>query len=344
MKEIWSRCGCSEMKHYHHGISKIRSLFVDISSPTLPAALSSGKLRQFLQRHPLVCYFVMAYGFSWLAWLPYILSQTGLGVLPIQLSQLAILPGAYLGPLLSGFLMTAATEGKPGVYRLLHRIILWRVGWQWYLLVLIGVPGIIVLGFLTLPGAMVALHLSSFPQLVAFFPLFLLLEIFTSGLAEEPGWRGFALPRLQDRYGPLQGTVILGLLWGGWHLPLFLTKWAANASGLAIFGFILSVVGTAIVITWVFNHTRGSLLIAILLHATIDAFSSAAATTGLFSLQWMLNNEYLAQLISFGVVGVVLIVVTRGRLGYQRASSPSDTAPILNDGTPLSLSNESIVR
>lgn len=291
---------------------------MDISLSTRPVVPSPGKLRLFLQRHPLVCYFAMAYGFSWLAWLPYILSQTGLGVLPFQLSQFAILPGAYLGPLLSGFLMTAATEGKPGIYRLLRRLILWRVGWQWYLLVLIGVPGIVVLGFLTLPGAMTSLHLSSFPQLVAFFPLFLLLEIFTSGLAEEPGWRGFALPRLQDRFGPLSGTVILGLLWGGWHLPLFLTKWAANASGLAIFGFMLSVICTAVVITWVFNHTRGSLLIAILLHATIDAFSSAAATTGLFSIQWMLTNEYVAQLISFGVVTVLLIVVTRGRLGYQK--------------------------
>ncbi len=110
--------------------------------------------------------------------------------------------------------MTAATEGKPGIYRLLRRLVLWQVGWLWYLLVLIGVPAIVVLGFLTLPGAMASLHLSSFPQLVAFFPIFLLLEIFTSGLAEEPGWRGFALPRLQDRFGPLSGTVILGLLWG----------------------------------------------------------------------------------------------------------------------------------
>ncbi len=157
---------------------------MDISLSTRPVVPSPGKLRLFLQRHPLVCYFAMAYGFSWLAWLPYILSQTGLGVLPFQLSQFAILPGAYLGPLLSGFLMTAATEGKPGIYRLLRRLILWRVGWLWYLLVLIGVPAIVVLGFLTLPGAMASLHLSSFPQLVAFFPLFLLLEIFTSGLAE----------------------------------------------------------------------------------------------------------------------------------------------------------------
>ena len=213
-------------------------------------------------------------------------------------------------------------------------MIVWRVGWQWYLVVLIGVPATIVLGFFTLPGGVAALHPSSFPQLVLFFPLLLLLEIFTSGLAEEPGWRGFALPRLQDRYGPLQGTIILGLLWGGWHLPLFLTKWAANASGLAVGEFLLLVIGTAVVITWVFNHTRGSLLRAVLLHSTIDAFNSGVASTSLVSLQWLLKNEYLTQLISFGVVTLLLIVITRGHLGYQRVSSPAGAVPTVNDGTP----------
>lgn len=103
---------------------------MSVSSSTHPAVSSPGKLRQFLQQHPLVGYFVMAYGFSWLAWLPFILSKGGLGLLPVSLSQFAIIPGAFLGPLLSGFLMTAAIEGRPGVQRLLRRFIVWRVGWQ----------------------------------------------------------------------------------------------------------------------------------------------------------------------------------------------------------------------
>ncbi len=301
-----------------------------ISSSSRPVVPSS-KLQQLMQRHPLVCYFVMAYGFSWLGWLPYILSLSGLGILHVQLSQFATLPGAYLGPLLSGFLMTAAMEGKPGVHRLLRRFILWRVGWQWYLVILIGIPATIFLGFLTQPGAVAALHFP-FLQLLLFFPLLLVMEIFTSGLAEEPGWRGFALPHLQHRYGPLVGTIILGLLWGAWHLPLFLTGWALSVSGLEICEFMLAAICIAIVITWVFNHTRGSLLMVALLHATVDAFNTVAAMTGLFSMQWMQKNNYLALLIAFGVAALLLIVVTRGRLGYQRASSSSDAMPILNDG------------
>src|SRR5947209_2346781 len=137
-------------------------------------ALSSQKgMRSFMQRHALVCYFLMAYGFSWIAWVPYVLSQDGLGLLPVHLTQLGVLPGAYLGPLLSGFLMTAALEGKPGVGRLLRRFVLWRVGWQWYPLIVCGIPIVIMAGFLALPGAEKALHIS-FPQLVLFFPLLLI--------------------------------------------------------------------------------------------------------------------------------------------------------------------------
>jgi membrane protease YdiL (CAAX protease family) len=272
-----------------------------------------------MQRHALVCYFLMAYGFSWITWIPFVLSQDGLGLLPFRPGQAALVPGAFLGPCMSGFLMTAALEGKPGVGRLLRRFVQWRVNWYWYPLILCGVPIVITAGFLALPGAEQALHFP-FPGLFLLFPLLLIIEILTSGLAEEPGWRGFALPHLQQQLGPLLGSCLLGLLWGGWHLPLFLTDWGNGAGWLEIGEFILSTVSVAIMFSWVFNHTRGSLLIAILLHATIDAFTSTAAGAGLFSLQWMVKHGNLAILLGSGAVALVLVVVTRGRLGYQRAS------------------------
>lgn len=286
-------------------------------------------IRSFLQRHALVCYFVMAYGFSWIAWIPFVLSQDGFGLLPFHPGQAALLPGAFLGPCLSGFLMTAALEGKPGVARLLRRIIQWRVSWYWYPLILGGVPIFIMVGFLAQPGAEQVLH-NPFPDLFLVFPLLLIVEILTSGLAEEPGWRGFALPHLQQRFGPLLGSVILGLLWGGWHLPLFLTDWGNGAGWLEICEFVLDTVVFAIVFSWIFNSTRGSLLIAILLHATIDAFTSTAAVTGLFPEQWVGKHGNMAILIGFGIIALVLAVITRGHLGYQRASSPSDAALPLN--------------
>jgi hypothetical protein len=123
---------------------------MDIMQSSHPSVNSSNRLQQIMRRHPLACYFLLAYSISWLGWLPYVLSQSGLGLLPFP-SQLAGLPGGY-GPLVAGLLMTGVTGGKAEVRRLLHRLVLWRVGWQWYLFALIGVPAIFVLGFLPLPG------------------------------------------------------------------------------------------------------------------------------------------------------------------------------------------------
>jgi membrane protease YdiL (CAAX protease family) len=293
---------------------------MNVPSSTRPVVSSPEKPRKIMQRYPLVCYFLMAFGFSWIAWVPFVLSLDGQGLLPFRPGQVALLPGAFLGPFLSGFLMTAATEGKPGVGRLWRRIVQWRVGWYWYPVIVCGVPIVIVAGLLPLPGVEAAIH-PVVPQILWVFPLLLIVEILTSGLAEEPGWRGFALPRLQQQYGPLLGGgVMLGILWQCWHLPLYLTDWGGGAGWLRICEAIIGNIGLTIVMTWVFNRTRGSLFTAILLHATLDAFGATAGTS-LFSPQWMQQNGDLSLLIGFGVVALVLVILTRGRLGYQQASS-----------------------
>jgi membrane protease YdiL (CAAX protease family) len=289
---------------------------------------SSGKLRQFLQRYPLICYFVMAYGFSWIAWIPYVFAQDGLGVLPVHLTQAGLVPGAFIGPILAGFLMTGAMEGKPGVKHMLRRMVQWRVAWYWYLVPLVVVPALTLLGFMTLPGAKQALH-PVFPQLFWIFPAALVLEIFTSGLAEEPGWRGFALPRLQKRFGPLLGTVILGMLWQCWHLPLYLTEWGRGAGMEQISLSVASSIGISILITWVFNHTQGSLLMAILIHAALDAFG-VTLLTSFFTPAWLEKNSYLALLIGFGTFAILITVFTRGRLGYKQTSVPTDITTVLD--------------
>jgi membrane protease YdiL (CAAX protease family) len=187
-------------------------------------------LRGLIRRRPLICYFVLANLLSWAAWTPYILSATGLGVLHVHFPSVlgstqivGVLPGAYLGPILSAFLVTAVADGRAGLRRWAGRLLKWRVSWRWYLSVLVGVPAVLTLTSLALTGG----HVQAPPAsaLVAYLPI-LLLELVTTGVAEEPGWRDFALPRLQRRYGPLVGTLILGPLWGAWHLPLFLSEWA----------------------------------------------------------------------------------------------------------------------
>lgn len=107
-------------------------------------------------RYPLTFYFVIAYGFSWLVWVPLALSEDGAGLLsfhsPIGASASVVI-ASFVGPFLSAFIMTGITEGREGIRRLLRRCVLWRVGFGWYLFILIGIPMILVLGVIVLPGA-----------------------------------------------------------------------------------------------------------------------------------------------------------------------------------------------
>jgi membrane protease YdiL (CAAX protease family) len=305
---------------------------MNISTSSRPSVSERGNLRGFMSRHPLVSYFLMAYGFSWLAWLPIVLSQDGLGLLPIHLSDAWGLLGVF-GPLLSAVLVAATISGKIGIRHLLRQLFLWRVGWQWYLFIFLGVPGLLMLGTLASPQLAAALQVPT-PQLVLALLPALVFQFLAVGFGEEPGWRGFALPRLQQRYGPLGGTLILGVLWGGWHLPWSLTDSGAagtssGATLLTMGGIILSVTSVAIVMTWVFNRTQGNVLISgMLLHAMLNAFADVGLTS-FFPPQLVAEAAPLPLLIGFGVASLLLISVTRGRLGYRRASSPPDHKSVL---------------
>jgi membrane protease YdiL (CAAX protease family) len=226
--------------------------------------------------------------------------------------------------------MTGATEGRVGIRRFLRRLVLWRLGLRWYLFALIGVPVVMALGTVIVPKGMAALLALGPGYVPTYLIWFLIIAIIGGPLLEEPGWRGFALPRLQLLHGSLMGTVILGLLWALWHLPEFLVPaWAKSSGGsgfLDILKFVVIAIAFAIVITWVFNNTRGSVLMAILVHASIDTFTMPMTT--LFSPSEMANII----LVSFGALALLVVVLTRGRLGYQhyrQEEEPDpDTAPI----------------
>src|SRR5215212_4037399 len=163
---------------------------------------ASPQPRGLLARHPLVFFFIIAYAGTWLFELPYVLSEDGSGLLPFSSPLLTWTApvSIFMGPFLAAFIMTGTTEGREGVGRFLRRFVLWRVGFRWYLFAFVGIPVIGVLSVLVIPGV-----LGSFQGLGALAPLSLLgvfvYVLFLGGaLGEEPGWRGFALPRLQSRH------------------------------------------------------------------------------------------------------------------------------------------------
>lgn len=288
-----------------------------------------------LRRYPLSCFFVLSFGLSWLAWAPYILSDTGLKILPFRLpallddeQTLGVAVGALLGPITAAFLVTAATQGRAGLRRWARRLVRLQVGWGWYLAVLLGVPAVIVLATLPMPGAWGNVHVPATGVLLMYVPV-LVLQFLTTGLAEEPGWRDFAVPRLQERYGPLAGAFILGPLWGGWHLPLFLSEWGGwpNVEWLTVVEFVGVAIPLSIVMTWLFNRTGESLPLVMLFHANINT---------VFSLVWSemfptltgFRDSLHPLLLASVVFAVGLLVATRGRLGYRPGSPPGGSATI----------------
>ena len=260
----------------------------------------------------------MAYGFSWVLSIPAILSQWG--VLP-SATFVVFFTLKSFGPFIAAYLMTSMIEGREGVLRLRRSLRQVRAGWQWYVFILIGIPAVLLLGIVVLPG--VPASFQGFPPhfLVIYVVSFILIFFGGGPLGEEPGWRGFALPRMQPRYGPLWGTLLLGVLWAFWHLPDFLTMAQRGGPGtdfttLLIINFpifFLMVMAMAVIFTWVYNHTRGSVFIAILLHASINAFGVAAA---LFKAPIVTSTD-LAICIGVVAPALLILLLTRGRLGCR---------------------------
>jgi membrane protease YdiL (CAAX protease family) len=296
---------------------------------------SASSQRSVLARYPLVFYFLIAFSFSWLMFLPGVL--TYYGVLNISDSLVGVLGiTGLLGPILSGFVMTAVTEGRAGIRRWLRRIVLWRVGLRWYLFALIGLPLAMVLATIIVrPGALESFQTLAPLSVLPYLGAFVFMVLIGGPLFEEPGWSGFALPRLQRVHSPLVGGLILGSLWALWHLPGFLipsqdlTDIPPRGTVLDFFVFALALIGLRLVMQWVFNNTRGSVLMAILIHASWNTFYSAALIQ-LFPAPSVLGS-YLNLTIAAGALALVVVVLTGGRLGYRQGEEEEEvgraTAP-----------------
>jgi membrane protease YdiL (CAAX protease family) len=261
--------------------------------------------------------------------LPVILSsnKSSLGLFPYTVPFIAVallfLVGAFTGPTLAAFTMTGLVSGRSGMRQLLRRYIQWRAGLQWYLLVLLGYPVVILIGASLVLGA-TPLHdvLEKWPLLLtSYLPAVLGGLIITLG--EEPGWRGFALPRLQQQRNPVLASVILGVLHAFWHLPAFFIPFFGLGSFSGLRLAILVVGGTAntVLWTWVFNNTKGSLLIAMLVHSASDAavkfvFITLVASASMgYALRLQLT---FAQVGAYLACALLVILFTRGTLSYQK--------------------------
>ena len=272
------------------------------------------QLRTIAQQRPLVVFFGLTYALTWLLWLPLVLSRTGLGWLPVTLPMPYVLPGTF-GPTLAAFLTQWLARGR-------LRFFSWAFAWKSILGALLLGFGLLVFAFLVVPSAL--LTTSSWDhwqwQALRLYPATIGHSIlFAAGpLGEEPGWRGFALPRLRQRYGWATASGVLGLFWVGWHLPLFLLPAWSSSSLLGYAGIVL---GLSTIMALAGARSENNILVAIVLHGTFNA-SPPVVSAFLATSKLRATPPFeLALTASFVAVGLSVWCWLR-HLDHERLAAP----------------------
>lgn len=221
---------------------------------------------------PLGTFLLLTFGSAWLIWLPLLVAEYTSLTLPVP-SIVLITLGSFV-PTMTALFLTWRYAGVVELRRLLRRAFVWRVSPIWYVIVIFG-PALVMLvamdGHVLLGGTA--------PDYVPFgvrwliVPVNFVLVLLIGGpLGEEFGWRGLALPALETRLSPLWASLLLGIIWSMWHLPLFFISDSAQHS-LPFGLYALLTLPLSILITWVFHGSGDSLLLVMLFHASVNTWS-----------------------------------------------------------------------
>ena len=209
-------------------------------------------------------------------------------------------------PAIAAFILVIRHAGFPGLRRYLSRLLLWRVHWGWYVFILAGIP-LLFYGGAALKGNLIseAIPSSSGYELLAALAFMLVL-----GPIEEFGWRGFAQPLLQRRFAPIWAGLILGTIWGAWHIPAFFLSGIPQSSW-SFLPFFIGSIAIGVIVTPLFNASRGSILLPILLHWQLinPVFPDAAPHDTLFFVAAAIVIVYINRSTMFSNVGAATEVI-----------------------------------
>ena len=284
-------------------------------------------IKAFIKRHPLLSYFALAFAISWGGMLFAVgLGPGGFSATPQQV-QMAVpyaVPAMILGPSVASILLTGLLYGRAGLREFRSRLLRWRVGARWYAVALLTAP-------LSIMAVLLALSLLSPEFLPRIFtasdkPILFLMGIavgLVAGIFEELGWTGFAVPTLlRLPYGVLSTGLIVGVLWGAWHLPI--NFWGSGVTSgelsLAIFlpvwllgTLVVSLTAYRVLVVWVYERT-GSLLVAMLMHVSLATFTFILTPPLGGAPYWVIGFAYAAAL---WVVVAAVAVAQGGHLSRQ---------------------------
>jgi membrane protease YdiL (CAAX protease family) len=266
-------------------------------------------IADWIKRNSLAAYFSLAILLSWSIYIPLVFVRQGWtqADLPYSLHYFA-----SFGPMLAAIVMTALTGGRVGLRELWSRITRWRVAWPYAAFALLSPVVLFLLAAVAMrlvQGEWPDLRLLGQANYLPYLGWAVLpIWIITFGFGEEIGWRGFALPRLQAKFGVSKATLILALLWFLWHVPSFFYHETYIGMGwILVPGMLVGVLFGAVLFTWLYNGSSGSILMVALWHGLFDLLTASAA-----------GRDFIPIVTSVGVIAWGLFVAnTHRRWGFR---------------------------
>lgn len=216
----------------------------------------------------LLTFFALAFAWSWTCWL---LAPALKADFPIASTTMSVAGG--FGPSLAAVVIVAYGSGRAGLRRWLKRCLQWRVGWRWVALAFVFpviFMGLAAAAHVALGGSLPPSPAAEHVGMAA--ANFLLVFLIGGPLGEEFGWRGYALPALQTRWGWRVASLLLGVVWAAWHLPLFYSAGTVQ-NHLPMGLYALSAIASSVLFAWLFNRSRGSIVPVLVLHTAVNAWS-----------------------------------------------------------------------
>ena len=220
----------------------------------------------------LILFFFISFVFTWAFWIPDALVKRG-SMSSSFFTSLGVI--GSLGPLIAAIIITLKEFGKEGLRKLFKRGLDKNFEHKWWLFIFFIFPFLIILSYYLSILIDQDPPVSEAAELYYFIPFIFFSVMLTSGpVQEEFGWRGYALPRLQEKFTPFYSSIILGFLWAIWHWPQFLVP--KDLTGMfyvtPVWSFILTVMSANFIYTWIHNKTNGSILAALVLHTQMNLF------------------------------------------------------------------------
>ena len=251
-----------------------------------------GPFRSRIVRHPLATFFVASVGLGWLATLGAAQLSSNPAIVPLIAIAVSYVPALIAWLVLR---IAGTTDERQAWRRRLTRV---RVGWHWYALALLTLPlvHLVGVGLATLGGATFPFH----PPLLALLPLFLV-----TNLGEEIGWRGYALPKLQERMSPLSAALVLGTIWGAFHWAALAANADAPFAYMAVSTMLL--VAVSVIMSYVFNGSGESVPVVVVFHSMYDTVSIGVAPL----------TETTMPLMAFTLTAIVAWVAVLGLVAVK---------------------------